>query len=322
MTRGDDNGYDMTHDSEHDDRDIDAVLRGRAVAHRRDLDPLVALIEDARLLAAVPAKPGPALAIVLAAGLPAAAASQQPVARRQSAPAVRWAAAVRWASALRTAAAVRWSAFHRRRASVTAGILTSLALLSVTSAAAAGVLPDPIQNGVSTVVETVTPWRVPRPDRVGPEKRGPGKDHKDKVGLDKLKRDKDKQLREKQKKDKVTDAPGGADSTVVDEVRKPKTIKPDKPGRPVTPGKSADAPGQTDSGTGPGTVRDPKVRDPKVRNPKATTPSVPALQAPPTTAPTRRAPTSRTAVPAPNVPAATRPARTVPGATERKASKR
>lgn len=257
MSRFDDDYNDMTDNFERDDRDVDSVLRGKRLAHRPDLEPLAALVDDARLLAAAPAVASPTLAAMLASGLPAAQCPMplSPTMQQQSAAAVRWSAAVRWA------VAVRWSAFTRKRASVTVGALTSVALLSVTSAAMAGVLPDPLQNTVSSVVETVTPWRVPRPERQNGteverdretqrrETQRKEKQDKDTTERDALRREKEARKTnddEKLKELKSRDAGSG---------RTPPTVKPTKPAKQ----RGLRAPG-TPPGTTDGISKTPDAR--------------------------------------------------------------
>lgn len=316
MSRLDDDYNDMTDNFERDDRDVDSVLRGRRLTHRPDLEPLAALVDDARLLAAAPAVASPTLAAMLASGLPAAPSPRplSPTLQRQSVPAVRWSAAVRWA------VAVRWSAFTRKRASVTAGALTSLALLSVTSAAMAGVLPDPLQNTVSTVVETVTPWRVPRPERQNgtdlerdreaqrretqrqdkqrQDKQDSDKQDKDKTERDALRREKqaretdDEKKLKKLRELKTRDAETG---------RTPPTLKPTSPAK-LRGGRASGTPPGTNGGTSktPPASRTPrpeKSADPGATL-KAVRPSNVARPAPPATPSSRSAAVVRAPRPA------------------------
>lgn len=136
----------MRNHLEPDERDVDAVLRGRRPAHRPDLEPLAQLVADLHLASAAPARPSAALAALLASGL---APVESPLTLAPAPPVRRGAAAVRWATSLRTAAK--------------GGLLAAIAVLGVASAATAGVLPAAVQDKLSTAVETVTPWHIPRP---------------------------------------------------------------------------------------------------------------------------------------------------------------
>ena len=141
--RGDDIP-EMGNSLEPDERDLTALLRGHRPANRPDLEPLAALVDDLRHTVSASARPNVALAALLAAGLPPAPLLPAPARRAH-----RAAAAVRWATSLRTAAK--------------AGVLATVAALGIASAATAGALPDSVQDKLSTAVETVTPWHIPRP---------------------------------------------------------------------------------------------------------------------------------------------------------------
>lgn len=131
-----------------DDRDIESVLRGHQPADRPDLEQLARLVDDLHHAAAVPAHPNATLAALLAAGLPPAD------------PAVVSAPA---SHARRRAATLRWAHLRSLRTGAKAATVATVAVLTVATAAVAGALPAPIQDKVSTAVETVTPWHIPRP---------------------------------------------------------------------------------------------------------------------------------------------------------------
>ena len=117
---------------------FDALLAGRAVpAEAASLDVFV---NGVQAVATRPGRPSPQLAEMLTGGLAAAPETG-------ALPAV---------SVPPTARASRPT---RRRRTVLAGLAAGfgLAFVGVTGAGAAGVLPDPIQGGVSGALEAVTP---------------------------------------------------------------------------------------------------------------------------------------------------------------------
>ena len=121
-----------------DDAAAEALLTGRWQGDG-ELAAVSGFLGALRATAQDPAPPpSPALAAVLAGGLPdGVAAPPPPVTRRHRST---------WARRVRAAA-----------------LGLGMAATGLTGAAAAGVLPDALQRAVGSVVETVTPFSVPKP---------------------------------------------------------------------------------------------------------------------------------------------------------------
>lgn len=124
------------------DSDVDALLAGRPLPVHPALEDALALLRAAACAPAPP--PSAALAAVLAAGF-----VPRPTAAAVLPPSLRW----------------------RRRAAYV--VLVAVTGLTATAgAAAADVLPDPVQSVVADAVEALTPLYVPRPD--GPSRGSDG----------------------------------------------------------------------------------------------------------------------------------------------------
>lgn len=150
-----------------DDAAVERLLTGRTLDGRPELEPVTMLVRALGGLAADLPAPRGDLAALLAAGFdPAdapAAADDVPV----------------WAPSSPTGSRVlRHPVTRLAGLSLAAKVLlgSGVAAAGVTSAAGAGVLPDPVQNSVSAVVEAVTPFEVPRsaPVDAGSPRSEPG----------------------------------------------------------------------------------------------------------------------------------------------------
>ncbi|MEX2290056.1 MAG: hypothetical protein WD794_07005 [Mycobacteriales bacterium] len=127
-----------------DDATAERLLRGRPVEQQPDLGPLAALLSEVRALGDESPTPTTALAALLRDGFDPASAPPAGPAVVPGPPRVR------------------------RRLTAVAGFSLALkvltgsgvALAGVTSAAAAGVLPGPLQDGVTSVIRTLTPFDV------------------------------------------------------------------------------------------------------------------------------------------------------------------
>jgi hypothetical protein len=138
------------------DEAFDRLLAGRPVSAEAAL--LMAFTDAVRADATSPGRPSPQLAQLFADGLPSAPAADVRTAaipaptrpagrrRRRAGRGILVAAVVKFASA---------GAFAQAATGV------GIVLASVTGAGSAGVLPDPIQGSVSTVLEAVTPFELP-----------------------------------------------------------------------------------------------------------------------------------------------------------------
>jgi hypothetical protein len=136
-----------------DDATAERLLRGAAPADRPELEPLALLLSQVHELGSSAPAPTPALAALLQDGFvpAAAAATHLPVAPRP--------------------------ARHSRLAALAGLSLglkvltgTGVALAGVTTAAGAGVLPDVVQERISGVVRTLTPFDLD-PAPVSPGER-------------------------------------------------------------------------------------------------------------------------------------------------------
>lgn len=146
MKRSDDVPGEMTR-HEMDDAAAERLLRGSAAAGQ---EPLGLLLSQLRAMGTVAPEPSAALAAMLRDGIPPAAAVAPPVLE---------------------------AARRRRRVAAVAGMSlavkllagTGVAVAAVGTAAGAGVLPEPVRDGVSSVVRTLTPFdpdggeQAPRP---------------------------------------------------------------------------------------------------------------------------------------------------------------
>jgi hypothetical protein len=136
-----------------DDATAERLLRGAAPADRPELEPLALLLSQVHELGSSAPAPTPALAALLQDGFVpgAAATSRLPVPPRAS---------------------------RRSRLAAVAGLSlglkvltgTGVALAGVTTAAGAGVLPDAVQDRISGVVRTLTPFDLD-PAPVSPAER-------------------------------------------------------------------------------------------------------------------------------------------------------
>ena len=139
---------------------FDAYLAGRPVPG--DAAPLVSFADSVREMSARPGRPSAALAELLATGLLTGAAdpSAAPVPpRREAATALPGRHTRRSRMFTVLAAAVAKFASAGTVAHATAGV--GVALVTVSSAGAAGVLPASLQDGVATTIESVTPFDLP-----------------------------------------------------------------------------------------------------------------------------------------------------------------
>jgi Predicted solute binding protein len=158
-----------------DDATVDLILAGRA----RDADallPLSTFVAEMRAWGNLPVPPpSAALASVLAEGVTAIDHGALPATgeRETAAPA----AGIFWLPKARK------RILPNRRSGVTArlaaaslatkvGLGCTMATASVTGAAAAGVLPDPVQRAVAGVVRALTPFEVPDGARDGADSGG------------------------------------------------------------------------------------------------------------------------------------------------------
>lgn len=125
-----------------DDATAESVLRGTVPSDRPELEPLAVLLSQVRDLAETAPKPTPALSALLRDGFEparAVATASRPTPARSS---------------------------LRRRLTAVAGLSltvkvltgTGVAIAGVATAAGTGVLPDAVQDRVSTVVSTLTPF--------------------------------------------------------------------------------------------------------------------------------------------------------------------
>ena len=158
MTAPDDYPCDMGMHRELDDAAAEAILAGRPVPDG-DLAPVAALVREARFLAReAPPAPSPALAAILA-GDPVGAIVFSPAPPdRRTAAAGRPGLVERSRGLLPNPLArlLRNVAGAGLAAKITLG--AGLAAASMTGAAAAGVLPGPVQDAVAGAVRAVTPF--------------------------------------------------------------------------------------------------------------------------------------------------------------------
>ena len=169
MSTTDDHNSEMNAHGLLDDATAEAILAGRPVPDPA-LGPVAGLVAEMRSLAGEPAPlPSAELAAILAGG-PVGAQSEHTAAETDVCPppAVRIGRARRGRSGpkplsrlLRNAAAAGLAA--------RVALGTGVAAASMTGAAAAGVLPGPVQDAVADVVKTVTPFEFPRHTDSRPE---------------------------------------------------------------------------------------------------------------------------------------------------------
>lgn len=135
---------DMTGAPTPDDRTADRLLRGRAVDGHAELAAFVTGLSELR---SDPPEPRGELALLLAHGLDPATTRPVDVPAWPAVPRRSWG---------RPAARVG-------RLSVAAKVLLGsvVAVAGMTSAAGAGMLPAPVQDGVAEVVRTITPFEIP-----------------------------------------------------------------------------------------------------------------------------------------------------------------
>jgi hypothetical protein len=140
------------------DEAFDRFLAGRPVP--TEAARLVAFVNDVRAVAVRPGQPSPQLAELLATGLltgPETAAARAVPTPGVAQPAGQQRRRRTMLGILAAATARLTSAGAVAQAATGLGIV----LASVTGAGAAGVLPDPVQNPVSSVLEAVTPLELP-----------------------------------------------------------------------------------------------------------------------------------------------------------------
>ena len=139
-------------------REIDEVtaelLLGRApVGADQEIEPVVSFLADLRALALAPPAPvSPALAEVLADGVPAALAPTPPPVPVTGRPGLR----------------VRRSSSTWRRVLVSATGALALAGGGITAAAAANLLPEGVSRVVASIVESLTPFEIDGPHGLVP----------------------------------------------------------------------------------------------------------------------------------------------------------
>lgn len=168
MSTIDDHNTEMNVHGPLDDAAAEAILTGRPVPDPA-LRPVAGLVAEMRSFTRAPAPaPSAKLAAILAGGPVGAAGADAAATEVSPVSAVRNRRAGRGRSdtkplfrLLRNAAAAGLAA----RVALGAGV----AAASMTGAAAAGVLPDPVQHAIADVMETVTPFEFPRPTDRGPE---------------------------------------------------------------------------------------------------------------------------------------------------------
>ena len=150
--------------AELDDRALNAVLNGASSAES-EFEWLIPFVDDLGALATAPPPVlKPALATLLAEGfsiekgdLPATAASNVTGPARQAAGLPKWRKKL-IVSELLAGIAAKLAGLG---IAAKAGLGLTVAAASVTSAGAAGVLPDPVQHAVANTVEASTPFSFP-----------------------------------------------------------------------------------------------------------------------------------------------------------------
>jgi hypothetical protein len=143
---------------------FEAYLAGRPVSGAAaDTFPgLAAFSEAVRSTATQPGRPNAALAELLATGLLTDQSSPSArTARTAGSPPARRPARVRIRRRTAMIFPVLLAKFLSAGAIAQAATGAGVAVVLVTGAGAAGVLPDPLQNTVSDVVQTVTPFELP-----------------------------------------------------------------------------------------------------------------------------------------------------------------
>ena len=168
MSTTDDHNSEMNAHGLLDDAAAEAILTGRPVPDPA-LRPVAGLVAEMRSFAREPAPAPSAELVAILAGGPvgdtgddAAATEVWPASAVRGRRARHGRSGARPLSRLlRNAAAAGLAA----RVALGAGV----AAASMTGAAAAGVLPGPVQDAMADVMETVTPFEFPRPTDRGPE---------------------------------------------------------------------------------------------------------------------------------------------------------
>jgi hypothetical protein len=249
MSHFGDDEYEMPRSRPLDDVTVDALLAG--YTRGEDIAALSSFIADARIAAETVPTPSPALQAALTAGLsteqgdlPVTAASNVHGPAQQVAGLPKWRTAKMKIKGLVAGLGLAGKV----------ALGSSVAFAATTGAGAAGVLPGPMQEAMSSAVDTVTPFSIPD-----------GKKHHD---------------------------DGKAAMPVVTTTTKPKpttTTKPDKP--VVAPPTTKPAPPTTTT-TKPEKVWTPPVTEPKVEWPPVTEPKVewPPVTEPKDTTPTTKKP--------------------------------
>src|SRR5215207_5945803 len=138
------------------DEAFDRLLAGRPVPAEAAL--LVAFTDAVRADATNPGRPSPQLAQLLVDGIPSAPATDV---RTAAVTATTRPAGRRRRRAGRGILVAAVAKFASAGAVAQAATAVGIVLASVTGAGSAGVLPDPIQASVSTVLEAVTPFELP-----------------------------------------------------------------------------------------------------------------------------------------------------------------
>jgi hypothetical protein len=139
------------------ERAFDDLLAGRNVS--AEVAPLAVFTEGVRAFADRPARPNSVLTELLATGLlPASGTEIRPTVTRRRATTAAPPRRRRSVFALLATAVAKITSLS---AATQAAAGLGIALASVTAAGATGVLPNPIQDPVASVIESVTPFDLP-----------------------------------------------------------------------------------------------------------------------------------------------------------------
>ncbi|TQN35674.1 hypothetical protein FHU33_4902 [Blastococcus colisei] len=140
---------------------FEAYLAGRLVP--AEAAPLALFADSVREMSARPGRPSAGLAELLVTGLLTGSVdgSTEPAPTARGAAATALPGRSRRRSRMFTVLAAGLAKFASAGAVAHATAGVGVALAGVTSAGAAGVLPAPIQDGVATTIEAVTPFELP-----------------------------------------------------------------------------------------------------------------------------------------------------------------
>jgi hypothetical protein len=153
----------MTALTEIDDTTAEALLAGRAVA--AELEPLTEVVRAYRQVADRPVRPSPELATLMTVGRIAAAAGQPPPAAVNGSrrpPGTTAGKRRRGRMTARAALAAAGSRLGGVSVAVKTGAGAAVALVGMSTAGLAGVLPDQAQDRFESVVESVSPYEFPQ----------------------------------------------------------------------------------------------------------------------------------------------------------------